>query len=125
MSTFTEPLTVTKKKNGKWKVARKFRYYIGIEKSNDYIDVPRGFETDFASVPRSLWSIFPPDGKYSQACCLHDYLYTKHLLSRKTSDRIFLEAMTVLKVSWLKRTLMFRAVRIFGRGPWKRGYKPD
>ena len=118
MSSFTEPLTVTKLENGLWKTAHSFCYYIGIEDSENFITVPAGFCTDFASVPRGLWNIFPPDGKYSQAAVLHDFLYKTHMLTRKRSDKIFLESMQVLKVSWLKRHLMYRAVRIFGQGSW-------
>jgi|SRR3990167_2545512 len=118
MSSFTEPLTVTKITGGKWRVARAFRYYVGAEGSNDFIDVPEGYETDFASVPRGLWNILPPDGTYSQAAVLHDFLYGKRLRPRKECDKIFLEAMKVLKVSWWKRRLMYRAVRIFGGLAW-------
>lgn len=114
MSSFTKPLTVTKRDDGTWKVAESFRYYVGREGSKDYVDVPEGFVTDFASVPRPLWSIFPPDGKYSQAAVLHDYCYCHHTYNRKKCDQVFLEAMEVLKVSWWKRRLMYRAVRMFG-----------
>jgi len=122
MSSFNEPLTVTKI-NGRWRVARPFRYYIGELNSSDFIDIPEGFETDFASVPRGLWNIFPPDGEYTQAAVLHDYLYNqrkKHGRTRKECDQIFLEAMEVLGVPWWKRRLMYRAVRSFGWIPWKK-----
>ena len=118
-SSFTAPLTVTKLPSGKWKTAREFRYYVIDEYGPDFIDVPEGFETDFASVPRGLWNIFPPDGKYSRAAVLHDYLYNTKKRSRKECDKIFLEAMRVLKVPFLKRHLMYQAVRSFGWVPWK------
>lgn len=123
MSSFTEPLTVTKVKQGTWKVAHAFRYYVGEEGSPNFIDVPEGFQTDFASVPRGLWNIFPPDGQYTQAAVLHDFLYGKrdeHGRSRKECDNIFLEAMEVLNVPWWKRQLMHKAVRSFGWIPWSR-----
>lgn len=118
MSSFTDPLIVTKLPNGKWKTHSKFRYYIGEENSEDSIEVPRGFETDFASVPRVFWAIIPPDGKYSQAAVLHDYLYHSKIRSRKASDEIFLEAMEVLGVSWWRRKVMYYAVWSFGWLPW-------
>lgn len=120
MSSFTDPLTVTKLSNGRWKVERSFRYYIGDEGSNDFVDVPYGFETDFASVPRPFWAILPPDGTYSQAAVLHDWLYSikggdiEPPRDRKECDDIFLEAMGVLKVPGWKRYLMYYAVRSFG-----------
>ena len=84
--------------------------------------MPGGFITDFASVPRGLWNIFPPDGKYTQAAVLHDFLYSNKgdvpkgkNRSKKECDQIFMEAMEVLGVPWMKRHLMYRAVRLFGR----------
>lgn len=114
MSSFTKPLVVEKLSNGKWKTARGFTYYVGDEGSDDKIKVPKGFETDFASVPRIFWVILPPDGKYSQAAVLHDFLYSKRLRPQKECDNIFLEAMEVLGVSWWKRKIMYRALRMFG-----------
>lgn len=128
MSSFTRPLTVTKQKNGAWVVETGFIYFVGGEDSDEFIKIPSGFVTDFASVPRIFWSIIPPDGKYSQAAVLHDYLYSRmgevehgdytQVYTRKECDKIFLEAMKVLGVGWLKRRVMYRAVRIWGFIPW-------
>ncbi len=120
MSSFTKPLTVTKISSRRWRVARSFKYYVGYEKSKEVISIPAGFETDFASVPRLFWSIIPPDGRHTQAAVLHDYLYHKHIYSRKKSDKIFLEAMKVLRVSWWRRHVMYRAVRMFGGKAWRK-----
>jgi len=40
------------------------------------IDVPKGFITDGASIPRGLWWLFPPVGRYFKAAVVHDYLLT-------------------------------------------------
>lgn len=123
MSSFTEPLTVTKIDSKTWRIARAFRYYVGEEDSDDFIDIPEGFETDFASVPRPFWIIFPPDGKYTQSAVLHDYLYgikgENGKRSRKECDDIFLEAMKILGVDWHVRYPMYFSVRAFGWIPWK------
>lgn len=134
MSSFTEPLTVTKilervpkkflgfvpytGKKDYWITARPFRYYVGAENSEDYIDVPAGFKTDFASVPRPFWSILPPDGDYTQAAVLHDFLYRSKQRTREQSDEVFLEAMQVLGVDEWKAQIMFLAVRTFGQIAW-------
>lgn len=118
MSSFTDNLVVCKITALTWMVDRSFRYRIGGMDSKEIVTVPKGFETDFASVPRILWSIFPPDGTYTQAAVLHDYLYYSGIFNRKKCDGIFLEAMEVLNVPWWKRKLMYRAVRIFGRFGW-------
>ena len=122
MSNFTQPLTVTKIDTRRWKLERAFTYYIN-EEGGESITVPKLFITDFASVPRIFWTLFPPDGRYTQSAVLHDYLYFKQIYSRRRSDRIFLESMKVLKVSWWRRRSMWVAVRSFGFIPWNRHAK--
>ena len=119
MSNFTDKLNVTEVGTGIWMVERPFRYYVGSEDSNDFIDVPNGTITDFASVPRIFWTILPPYGEYTQAAVLHDYLYQTHLRSKKESDKIFLEAMGVLNVPSWKKYIMYEAVNLFGGIAWK------
>ncbi|EDQ5128059.1 DUF1353 domain-containing protein, partial [Salmonella enterica] len=80
------------------------------------IEVPVGFVTDLATVPRIFWSLLPPDGEYAKAAIIHDYLYHYPLRNRKESDLIFLDGMKVLGVPKWKRIIMYLAVRIFG---WK------
>lgn len=120
MSSFTRPLTVTKLSTGLWEVARSFSYYVGKRGSKDVVHVPKGFTTDFASVPRLFWIILPPDGKYTQSAVLHDFGYFSQKRSRKEVDRMFLESMKVLGVPLWKRQTMYRAVRSFGWIPWKK-----
>lgn len=105
-----------------WKVHTAFRYIYG-SGPDDYIEVPVGFTTDFASVPRFLWPIFPPDGEYTQAAVMHDYLYRTHLRTRKEADFIFLEFMGMLEVPRWKAETMYKAVRLFGQGPYDKGFK--
>ncbi|MBW3617746.1 MAG: DUF1353 domain-containing protein [Proteobacteria bacterium] len=124
MSSFTAELDVriTQKKRDERVLAlllQTFSYDVGTEGSGDTIVVPAGFETDFASIPRPLWIIEPPLGDAGKAAVLHDYLYETGERDRASADRIFLEAMAVLEVPWWKRSLMFRAVRLFGRGGYK------
>jgi hypothetical protein len=99
-----------------WKVVPGFRYYIGVEDSNKYVDVPTGFLTDGATVPRWLWWLVPPMGDYSQATTLHDCLCTRYWVTeivngvetqlpvtRAEIDAILREAMNVLTVkAWEK-----------------------
>ena len=122
---FTAPLTVTKQASGLWKVARTFRYYVKEIGGSDFVEVPAGFSTDFASVPRGLWNLFPPDGPWTQAAVLHDALYSMQgdipkgrARSRKECDDIFRESMQVLGVPLWKRYTIYYAVRSFGWIPW-------
>lgn len=99
-----------------WKMHGDLIYQI---KYNDVIVVPTGFMTDFASVPRIFWAIIPPDGKYTAAAIVHDFLYSTQERGRKETDKIFINAMKSLGVSWWKRNIMYRAVRLFGWIPWR------
>ena len=124
MTSFTKPLIVKKIDKG-WVVQSNFEYHVGEEGSHERIKIPIGFCTDFASVPRLFWMIIPPDGRYTQAAVVHDYLYSqlgnlgKIAYTRGECDGIFLEAMKVLKVPFWKRRVMYRAVRIFGGIGWR------
>jgi hypothetical protein len=85
----------------------------------EIITVPRGFVTDFASIPRVFWNVLPPFGRYTAAAVIHDYLYFKQDRERLHADLIFLWAMQELQVERWKRHSMYQAVRIFGQRPWK------
>mgnify|MGYP006267096605 CR=1 FL=1 len=79
-----------------------------------FIVAPSGFETDFASVPRILWNLFPPDGSYTAAAIIHDFMYRKTKFHRSQCDAIFLEAMKACRTGWFSRHIMWSAVRLFG-----------
>ncbi len=121
---FFKPLIVQEErdKENVWIVYEDFSYDIGGVGGDDTITVPKGYETDFASIPRGLWWLLPPSGKYRGAAVIHDYLYqnrgkyhpTKPALTRPQSDNVFLEAMKELGVSLFTRRTMWAAVRGFG-----------
>jgi hypothetical protein len=120
MSGFTTPLRVEYIDGRTWRVLEPFSYEIAAGGS---ITIGAGFETDFASVPRGLWNLFPPTGEYSKAAVIHDCLYRTHAvngqpISRKCADDIFSEAMEVLHVGRLRRWLVYSAVRIGGARAW-------
>lgn len=99
----------------RWKLISPFEYHVGEYPSETVITVPAGFVTDLASVPRILWPIFPPNGKYAKAAIVHDYLYSQGSVSRLYADKVFAEAMKVLRVPSWKIKLMYYAVRLGGR----------
>ncbi len=118
MSSFTDKLTLTQIDAELWVTDREFSYEVGNLESGDVITVPKGFVTDCASIPFPVKMFIPVSGLYNQAAVLHDYLYATQTRSRKESDDIFLEAMTVLGVNVIKRKLMYWAVRMFAWIPW-------
>jgi hypothetical protein len=112
-------------------------YRVGHADADEAIVVPAGFLTDFASIPRGLWNLFPPMGPWSRAAIVHDFLYaTKGTgawqgrrwinrigrYRRPEADAIFHEAMGVVDpaVNRWARGLMYAAVRIGGAGGWGR-----
>lgn len=121
-SNFTSPLIVEHLGGADWrlwKLVESFDYHVGTYPSEDVITVPAGFITDFASIPRFLWAIYPPTGRWGKAAVVHDYLYRTGVRPRLECDAIFLEAMTVLGVPYARRMAMYWAVRLGGRGAYK------
>jgi hypothetical protein len=116
MSKFTTPADLRLHGNYSWELLTAFEYHIGDYPSERVIRVPAGTVTDLASVPRVLWAIFPPHGKYAKAAIVHDYLYAQAIGTKAEADSIFNEAMAVLGVPKWRRRLMYAAVRLFGRG---------
>lgn len=117
-TSFTQPLILKKVGTRLWELFTAFEYHVGQYPSEDIITVPAGFKTDLASTPRPTWIIMPPDGEYTAAAIIHDFLYHIQTRTRLEADQIFLEAMAVLEVPWWKRKIMYRAVRSFGWIPW-------
>lgn len=82
------------------------------------ITVPAGFVTNYASTPWFVWWICPPDGDYTPAAVVHDWLYDTGIVTRAEADRIFLELMRGLGVPRFQRRAMYRALRLFGWMAW-------
>ncbi|EKM6056584.1 DUF1353 domain-containing protein [Salmonella enterica] len=118
MSKFTTPAILEMLEHYRWRVYEPFEFYLSDDNS-DVIEVPAGFVTDLATIPRIFWTILLPDGKYAKAAIIHDYLYDNALRTKKEADLIFLDGMTVLGVPRLKRKVMYWAVRVSGRGMYR------
>jgi hypothetical protein len=121
MSRFTSILLVSPLADGDtWVLMRAFGYDVGAEDSGDQVNVPIGFQTDFASIPRPFWIILPKWGRYGNAAVIHDWLYWSQERPRPAADAILLEAMTVLAVGTVTRVAIYWAVRCFGGLAWLR-----
>ncbi|MGL5715709.1 MAG: DUF1353 domain-containing protein [Paraclostridium sp.] len=108
-----------------YEVGRRFRCFLPLPDESEDIDyvmeVPVGFLTDLASVPKAFWSIVPPDGPYREAAVIHDFLYSGlkvpypfDKLDRVGADKLFLYCMKKLDVPVHLRTTMYTMVRLFG-----------
>ena len=87
--------------------------------------VPAGFESDGASVPRSLWGIvFPRDDRRALFGALfHDFVYRTHPVSwtRYAADLAFRQFLLDGGVSYSRTILAYAGVRLFGGNSWKAG----
>jgi len=93
-----------------------------IVKDSPYIViVPRGFVTDFASIPQPLQLLrgrLSTTGRYGNAAVVHDYLYWRQDCTRAQADNILAIAMKDAGVSLLERKIIYEAVRQFGQSAW-------
>ena len=103
--------------NVKWKLKEDVVYTV--VKTNEVITVPKGFMTDLAQIPRALWFLYAPFGRYQKSAVVHDYLYSKQYTTRKEADQIFYEAMKDDKVATGIRHLIHLFVGMFGWYAWK------
>lgn len=89
------------------------------------VDVPKGFVTDLASIPRALWAIMPPTAKYTHAAIVHDYLYwtQPETIPRSDVDTIFSLGMSELEVKGWKASAIYKSVSLFGGTAWKNNGK--
>lgn len=79
--------------------------------SQKIIEVPAGYVTDFASIPRGLWNLIPPWGRYRKAAVVHDWL-CDYSEDDKHTDYVFLKLMQHDGIGWI-RYVLFAAVRMW------------
>lgn len=123
MSTFTTPLYVECLDDGRhYRLMAEFDFASEVVEA--IIRVPAGFVTDFASIPRVLWALIPPTGRWSKASVIHDVLYQYPMclpvpVTWMQANRVLLEAMTVLRVGRLTRWAIFAGVCAGGWLVWR------
>ena len=110
---------------GRWELTEPLVYRSDIVSSMKTvrdIEVPAGFVTDFASVPRLPFLFTLLGGKAHEAAVVHDYLYEKQKYRRITSDRIFREAAKVCGCTKWECTFLYLGVRLGGWFAWRKKY---
>jgi len=97
--------------DGKWFVVdREFSYISNI---GSIWRVPKGTNTDFASIPRGFRWLISRVGKYGMCAVFHDWLCESGVVARKKADKLFLESMENKGVNWFRRRLMYFGVRAY------------
>jgi hypothetical protein len=105
-----------------WIVSEEMVWLIG--NTSDKIVVPKGFVTDFASIPQPLWSFgLSPQGEYSRAAVIHDFLYWSQVCTREQADNLLLIAMKESNVGLFDETAIYQGVRNLGEASWRHNKK--
>jgi hypothetical protein len=94
------------------------------------LEVPVGFQTDLASVPRPLTGVIQRSGCWNRAVILHDWAFFwrgrlpelarvgASAMTRREADRLMLDVMRHDGVGWFYRNAMYTAVRAWP-GNWR------
>jgi hypothetical protein len=118
---FLTPLRVEKIGPQRWRLVEPLRFYS--TRHRGVFTAPVGFETNFASIPRVLWSVLPPVDVYDAAAVMHDAGYAHALVTedgqrirlvKPLSDHLFYEGLRALGVNLMQARLMYFFVRAFG-----------
>lgn len=90
--------------------------------TEDYVTpeviVPKGLITDGGTIPRVLWSLFPPYYKYLPACVVHDYMYLlaiRGVGTKADADWLFKKNIQRCGLGASYWWPMYWFVRVFGR----------
>lgn len=90
------------------------------------ITAPAGSPTDFASIPRIVWTyLSPEDPAILFASIIHDHIYSRRgklplrTLTRAECDEVLREAMVACGARKSQAAVAYRAVRMFGGSHWK------
>jgi hypothetical protein len=123
MSAFLSDLEVelvsdaTNSGRGTWRLTAPLVYQSDVAKQT--FVVPDGFETDFASVPRTPVAFLLTADSAHEASALHDFLYTQpHPVARDVADAVLKEASEVSGVPAWRAFLMWAGVRLGGASHW-------
>jgi hypothetical protein len=139
MNNFLGDLLIAYIDGKRWRVVEGFTYRLCQPDGVQYVSIPRGFITDFASFPLGI--VFKsPGGRWDKAAVVHDVLYKTGVVSvdgrsagrsdprpitRGEADAIFKEAMTVAGVGWFPKQIIYAGVRVGGWKAWNAHRKAE
>jgi hypothetical protein len=105
---------------GSWKLLRPLRYESDVAGAT--IEVPSGFITDFASVPRLPVTYALAGDTAHGAATIHDFLYSASgpRYSRKIADKVLKEAAFVEGVPGWRVWIIYAGVRLGGAAFYKK-----
>lgn len=111
---FLSSLQVEQIDEDNWRLTAPLRFYSA--RLDRLIEVPRGFVTDFASVPRFPFIYWFTAGKFQAAAVIHDWFYRTDTedITRAAADAVLAEAMEALGYWKVRQWFVWAGVRIGG-----------
>jgi len=92
-----------------------------------HLEIPAGFKSDGASVPRLFWrAVFPPGDTHAlYAAFVHDYIYRTHPVgwTKSLADRLFRVLLIEGGIPRRRAWMAYFGVKFFGFKAWKEGGK--
>lgn len=90
--------------------------------------IPKGFKTNFASVPKKFRNVISNVGKYNKDYLVHDWLYNKYVdvklfgksFTKSDADVLLREMLKFDGMGLVDRNLVYYSVKWFGKEYWKR-----
>ncbi len=115
-----------------FEVCEEFFWYLDYSRKNPLVIVPKGFKTNFGSIPKILRPIFNPvkyisfilhDNLYSEKGIIiyqDDYEYNEVNYTRKEADLILRAGLKVEGAWFFERNMIYWGVRIWGKSHYER-----
>ena len=125
---FSAPLVIREIGYERWSVVEPFRF---TSETGIVVDVPVGFETDLASVPKIVRSWVSAIGCNSQPATVHDMLYYNHrhgldaVITRQQADAILREGIELkedeytVPLSDKRADIIYQGCRLGGLQSWE------
>lgn len=111
-------LHVLRFKDPYWCLTKPIAWVPNPGQNADRVDVPVGFVTDLASIPRAFWTFLPRDGVYTFPALVHDFLYWKQDRPRDVADQIFKWGMEDFSIGAVTINAIYGSVRAGGGSAW-------
>lgn len=119
---FPVTLKVEQIDDSHWRLLENFVYHSDF--LNKWITVPKGFVTDFASVPRIPVAFWLTGNTAHAAAVVHDWLYTMQFTTRYEADNVFYEACAITGIPLWRRSAMYAGLRVGGGARWNQHQPP-
>lgn len=85
--------------------------------------IPKGFQTNFGSIPKGFRWLISNTGIYNDSYLLHDWMYSKDYngpeMSKEDADTLLFLNLKSAGMSRWKCSLVYNVVKLFAQSHWK------